>query len=314
LRTRSLIFQYSHLVLAICLISPFVCGYSGAGIGLEHDGDLRTGSLVASSVSEDELSRSELQRAAVEDSRAEDLVRRAQALALKISKLKALKSHAPRPSDATKISPLALEWARKDISESIATGDLDRPFEKKAVHKSFGKRGHPRHPLRLKIKRVISSLIPKAIDGQHILHDDEALAKDDGIIAASLSSWMRRTGLMQGSGPNSPKPKAAQQMASSSSGNGDDEDIHVRIEGGCNTGCAPKCCSSDNTLVNLITSIVDKEMGTPGLNGINGVPGISGPPGPPGPPGPTGPAVKVGLCARRGRVHARPLACPTRAA
>ena len=285
-------------VLILCIV--IVRGYSDTGIIAPfHQKDLK-----ASSFSDDGLSKYELQRADDEDRRAIELVKKAKALSAKIAALKS------RRSVAVNVPIDALEWAQEDFARSLAgVRGTSLGFENEASRTNkYGKRGHPRHPLHLKIKRIVAAmvskekadaLIPKEREDKNVLQDDEKLAKDDGIIADSLSSWMEHhipSLAASEAHEKQPAKHKAQAMASQSGGD-DDDDIHVRIEGGCNTGCAPTCCSSsssEGSLVNLITSIVNQEIGSPGLNGVNGVPGTAGPPGPPGPPGAPGPAVKVG--------------------
>jgi hypothetical protein len=254
--------------------------------------------LLAAGLSEDAMSHKELERAALEDRRATSLVRRAKALSLKIAKLRSMRS-------APSVSSKALSWAMRDLSRSLNQVEGRRLVRFGSLHgNDYGRFGHPRHPPHLRSKIARSALdsklhdrTPELPESSHILEQDAELAKDDGIIAGSLSAWLSHHQTLASTlAPSAPQPRSVlaprneQKMASAEQA---DDDIHVRVEGGCHSQCAPKCCSSEGSLVNLITSIVSKEIGTPGLNGINGIPGSAGPAGPPGPPGPPGPAVQV---------------------
>ena len=258
-------------------------------------------------------SHAEYIRAEKEDARAQALVSKATLLAAKIAKLRAardklyasepapsepapsekpgvhLRRQKVQPSVAT-LSAAALSWAVDDIRRTMAPvekrgkmkrGKVLRSSRELARRKaSYSSRDsdenardsrlldfsdHVRDKPQVIYEQRSRTPRERVSRARDIFRDDVRLAREDSPVLSARKILREDEKIARDDGIV--EPPAMPSLSS-------DDDIHVKVEGGCQSACAPTCCNQG--LVNLITSIIDKQVGQPGLNGINGLNGVAG--------------------------------------
>jgi hypothetical protein len=239
-------------------------------------GVVLTGDLdgFAQSISEAAQSQNEYLRARLEDKKANELIMRAKLLSSKIANLSRLKA----PGSAS-VSDAALTWAMKDVASSMNQANKRRHAIRIArLRRALGAlRPLTRTNIPYRVKKL-----KKNADysySKRMLKDDEKIAIDDGIIRSAVFSkaksnprWRKQSLRVSAVHHVSLDNLAANDAANDGHDENEDE-IHVRVVGGCHSGCAPSCCNND-ALVHLIEQIVTKDVGSPGATGPSGIPGM----------------------------------------